>query len=106
MSSSKQNDLKHIQLSPKLLGEESVEKKDNLKVGDLVTAKVVKKNNHGFRVQISDNLFGNVDTTEICDEWITNPSSSIQLNAFIKARIIAEEGDHKHLSLRASVTNE
>ncbi|EAR99985.1 S1 RNA-binding domain protein (macronuclear) [Tetrahymena thermophila SB210] len=107
LSSSKENDLKHIQLSPKLLSaDESAEKKDSIKVGDLVTAKIVKKNNNGFRVQISDNLFGNVDITEICDEWIANASSSIQINSFVKARVIAEEGDHKYLSLRSSVTNE
>lgn len=50
-------------------------------------------------------MFGNVDITEICDEWISNPTSSITLNSFIPARVILEEGDHKHLSLRASVTS-
>lgn len=66
----KHTGLKHIRLVPA-----GVEAKKIIspKVGDLVTAKVVKKHPNGLRVQISDEIFGNVDITEISDEWVANP---------------------------------
>lgn len=61
----------------------------------------------GLRVQLAPNVFGNVDITEICDEFLPNPLNRFKIGQILKARVLASSSPTSIvLSLRENMINE
>lgn len=61
----------------------------------------------GLRVQLAPNVFGNVDITEICDEFLPNPLIRFKTGQILKARVLASSSPTSIvLTLRESMINE
>ena len=71
--------------------------------GKKVICRIIKDHQSGFRVQISKNIFGEVDITNLSDEFKPNPKESFSLLSCYPGRIISKENQKTQISLRISL---